>query len=669
MVSQCTNTNLVRLWGFSGGGDGYDARMFNAIENLGSVLQNAPANMKFVVTLSNYYSSGVFQPWPAPEENPTRWFSYDWKTNRFSDFVNQVTTKFKGNSKILIWEVMNEPNCDGSEECTTAQHRFLKDVSDIIAANDPGKLISAGNQAQNTGGEHFDNGEYEDIVGYKNITAATCHLYLEDQNTAIPNCIQALTISKKYNKFFYIGELGYSVGCTAPDCTNTCSQDVLKKRKDTILDTAKDFTDAGAQGIIVWQFSPERNSTLTCDGASVFPEDPFCSIKDNATLNDNTNVNTTKNITNNNQQQNQTNTGSGGFSFNPENPKPGDQLKVIFTSSKGLAWVNLAGEGPGGKKINMAGKTPTITKDSKGYHWTYTIDKVVNGTYTFTFSHDCQRYNKKDTKPEDLAPICDGAVPGKITVGGNNSDSETHKTSNQQQINMDKTNQKCFNISANIKPTNATGGVNFNFTVTVTMTGRRDGHIQLFSSKDPDKDIIAYANGSHPVIISKTVYPDQITWRPTPEASVFVANNQTTDYGFRVKIDECGDLGNMDWVSCKVSVDKNGAPSISGANCSGDNTSITQSTTNAVKINSPGKITLNISAIDPVDPMALEYCQKFQTSNAGCVNPHDQIVEGDTVTMSFPDGNPLIFCGSIPVDKRDKVNGSDRACFMVQQKT
>ena len=538
MVSQCSNTSLVRLWGFSGGGDSYDSRMFNAVENLGNVLENAPSNMKFVVTLSNYYTSGVYQPWPAPEENPTRWFSSDWKMNRYKDFVNQVTSKYKGNSKIMIWEIMNEPNCDGSSECTEAQHQFIKDVSDLIAANDPGKMISAGNQAQNTGGEHFDNGEYEDIVKYNNISAASCHLYLENKDITVPNCIRALSIAKQHNKFFYIGELGFSIGCTAPDCTNTCSQDKLVQRKDAILNTARDFTDAGTQGIIVWQFSPERNSELTCDGASVFPQDPFCSIKNIKTLENDSNVKTDNTI------KTQTNTGGGGFSFNPANPKPGDQLKITFTSSKGLAWVNLAVDGPDGEKINMAGKTPAISKDSKGYHWTYTVQNVKKGDYNFTFSHDCQKYNMK--KGQALAAICANPVTGKITVGGNKNTTET-KT-NKTQVSKQNNNTQNAQIQ-----------------------------------------------------------------------------NQTT-------INQ-------------------------------------QPNQSAVRISSPGKITLNISAINPVDPMALEYCQKFQTSNAGCVNPHDQVVDGDTVTMSFPDGNPLIFCGSIPVDKRNKVNGSDRACFMVQQKT
>ncbi len=89
--------------------------------------------------------------------------------------------------------------------------------------------------------------------------------------------------------------------------------------------------------------------------------------------------------------------------------------------------------------------------------------------------------------------------------------------------------------------------------------------------------------------------------------------------------------------------------------------------TKAVEISTPGKITLDVSLIDPIDPYVLEYCERAQTSNAGCINPHDQKVENGKVTMSFPDGNPAIFCGSIPEKRRAEVNGSDRSCVVFLQ--
>lgn len=507
MVSKCSNTTTVRFWGFSAGGEGYDARRFNAVDNIGKVLNNSPANMKFIITLSNYYSTGVFQPWPAAQDNPTNWFASDWKRNGFANFVNAVTTKYKGNPKILMWEIMNEPNCTPDAECSTAQHLFLKEISNIIAKNDPGKLISPGLQGQNTGGEHFDNGDYEAITQLPNISANSCHLYMgpasPNSNLSKANCLQALEITRRNNKLFYIGEFGGEYGCTSHECINTCPANTLQARKTEMMSVAKEFTDRGAGGVLIWQFSPERNSTLTCDGSSVFPGDPFCSITEEKTLE----------------------TSQTRITFDPAAPKTGDTLKIIISANQGMVWVNLAGIDPKGKKFNLARISPKTSSDKNGFSWTYSLEKIVEGDYTFIFSDNCQKYNKQG---QPLKDICDEKKTEKITVS---KGSQTKNTS-QNEI------------------------------------------------------------------------------QPAQKEEISTALN----------------------------------------------------------ISSPGKITLDISTIDPIDPYALEYC-KNQTSNADCTNPHDQVVQNGTVTMSFPDGNPAIFCGSIPEKRRSEAKGSDRSCIVFLQKT
>jgi len=389
MVSQCNSTNVVRFWGFSGGGSKDKPNINNAVLYIGKVLQNSPADMQFVITLSNYYTAGVFQPWPAPEANPTQWFNQDWKTNGFKDFVNSVTTTYKGNSKILMWEIMNEPNCTGDAGCTLAQHKFLKEVADMIANNDPGKLISAGNQAQNTGGEHFDNGDYEDIVSYKNITAASCHTYINDANSTKENCVQALNITKKYNKFFYVGEIGVKdSGCTTPECVNACSKDKLQQRKNSILNIAKEFVNLGAQGILVWQFSPERNSALTCDGSSVFPDDPFCSITGNKTLTDTgTNTNNTGN----------TNIPTS-INFNPQNPQKNTPFEVIIKSGTAFQYVYMKifkssdteKKNPVFLPVTNRDDVPKTTAGNPN-QWIYEVDKSLkeDGDYVVDFYERC----------------------------------------------------------------------------------------------------------------------------------------------------------------------------------------------------------------------------------------------------------------------------------------
>ncbi len=402
MVSQCSNTTVVRFWGFSGGGDGYQARLFNAIENIGKVLDNAPANIQFIITLSNYYSQGVFQPWPDPQQNPTQWYGSDWKRNGFGDFVNAVTTKYKGSPKILMWEIMNEPNCTGDQACTEAQHQFLKEASDIIARNDPGKLISPGLQGQNTGGEHFDNGDYEAITQLPNISANSCHLYAgpssPNSNLSKANCLQALEITKRNDKLFYIGEFGGEYGCTSAACTNTCPVNTLEMRKNEMMTVAKEFTDAGTNGVLVWQFSPERNPTLTCDGSSVFPGDPFCSIQGNTTL---TNKSTANNKKTSNTGQQTTNK-IATINFNPQNPKVNTSFKVIIASGTGFTWVHMKIFDKDGKKlIQEGGKKagqPIVSKIKDGYQWTYDAESIKEkGDYKVIFYSSCDKGCKEQS--------------------------------------------------------------------------------------------------------------------------------------------------------------------------------------------------------------------------------------------------------------------------------
>lgn len=85
------------------------------------------------------------------------------------------------------------------------------------------------------------------------------------------------------------------------------------------------------------------------------------------------------------------------------------------------------------------------------------------------------------------------------------------------------------------------------------------------------------------------------------------------------------------------------------------------------KFSVPGKISIKETDVYPIDPLALEYCDRAQTSNGGCTNPHDQVVGNGWVTMSFPEGKPLIFCGNIPKDIRPQFNNSDRTCKAIVQ--
>lgn len=209
--------------------------------------------------------------------------------------------------------------------------------------------------------------------------------------------------------------------------------------------------------------------------------------------------NSSQNLTNN-QQQNQTTTGASGLTFNPTNPNIGDILRVTASSKTALTWVNLAAKDPDGQIINFAGKTPGITRDSQGIHWTYAVDSVKKGTYAFVFSDRCDLHNTVKGAP--LATVCDNPVTGNITVGdntnqqttntnGNNQNKQTNttnastntqskqtNTANQQTTNTAKTAVQITFLKSDLDKLTQTGTVDYSTTEYCYTVTEKDRHCQ-----------------------------------------------------------------------------------------------------------------------------------------------------------------------------------------------
>lgn len=142
--------------------------------------------------------------------------------------------------------------------------------------------------------------------------------------------------------------------------------------------------------------------------------------------------------TTNNQPTNNQSIDSGAFTYSFQ----GTNLSVTYSNAKGLTWVNLAGSGPTGK-INMAGTTPTMGKNTNGFYWTYIIKDAKEGTYTFIFSDNCQKYNKAGMKKEELKDVCDKKGTDTIVIQKNNKQelSTSGKTQTQQNLAKESVTQ------------------------------------------------------------------------------------------------------------------------------------------------------------------------------------------------------------------------------------
>lgn len=262
-LAQNCQTNIVRFFGYEGWG-GYD--------HIQKVLDAAPPGMKFIIALEDF-------PYGPPEPNPKAWFSNGYKAS-YRPYVQKVVSRYAGNSKILVWEIMNEPHCKGDTSCSPFLLSFMDDVSGLIRSIDPGTYVSPGVGAGNHTGEEFGGG-YNNITALPNITANSCHFYYGNPS----NCLTAFGITSSYGKFFYVGEAGY-VGngsgvegsCTSSSCTNVCDLSTLQQRAAAVQSNLSQLTQAGIDTFIIWQFSPEGSPLLICDKFSVFPHDPICEI-------------------------------------------------------------------------------------------------------------------------------------------------------------------------------------------------------------------------------------------------------------------------------------------------------------------------------------------------------------------------------------------------------
>jgi len=253
-------TTIVRFWGYQ------STLGINGDNDIQKVLDAAPSGMKFIIALEDFsYGPAI--------NNPSSWFESGYKTS-YRPYVEKILNKYGHDSRILVWEIMNEPHCKGDPNCFPHFKNFVADISTLINSK-TSSYVSPGLM-----GGHLTWAQYEEISQLPNITANSCHY---NANTNNPNtCLEALNHRSGTN-FFYVGEAGYQGegncsggACTNSNCTNCCDLPVLQKRADQVKNDLNTLMGAGANAFLIWQFSPKGSSTLICDSFSVFPKDPIC---------------------------------------------------------------------------------------------------------------------------------------------------------------------------------------------------------------------------------------------------------------------------------------------------------------------------------------------------------------------------------------------------------
>jgi hypothetical protein len=263
---------VVRLWNF-------DQNNPNMMQNVLDAAQGL--DVKFVISLGDWNGN--------PGRNWADWYGSGYRNDGYRNWVQQQVSQYGSNPNI-IWEILNEPHCDGGGACPDNFVNFMDDISTLIADNSPsGTLISAGMKAFI--GEDLADGTYERIINLPNITAGSCHYYNTrctqwESTNGVQGCLAAKAMTKAQGKFFYVGEAGNLSGdttcnvggaaCDQIQCTPTSDASCnasgdLEARKNKML---ADMAAIGADLFLPWQYNNEGDPN--CDKFSVHPGDPLC---------------------------------------------------------------------------------------------------------------------------------------------------------------------------------------------------------------------------------------------------------------------------------------------------------------------------------------------------------------------------------------------------------
>lgn len=238
-LSDSCRTTIVRMWGYK------NTHGIDGLNNLQKVFENAPSNVKFIVALEDF-------PYGPAGSDPGAWFGGGYRTE-YREYVRQVVTKYRG--KVFMWELMNEPHCKGDASCPGKLVSWANDISTLIRSIDSSALISPGML-----GDNLTDQAYQAVTALPNITANSCHFYnVDGPNT---DCNVPKAIVKGLNKYFYVGEAGYSVA--------ECTGDGLKARASFFKQKEQDFSP---DAFLIWQYQMEGAGDQF---SVVSTSDPIC---------------------------------------------------------------------------------------------------------------------------------------------------------------------------------------------------------------------------------------------------------------------------------------------------------------------------------------------------------------------------------------------------------
>lgn len=227
-MSETFPNPVLRVWLLPG----YSQSRFQRMLDLGRKY-----GVRFVVSLDNYY-------WSKSES----WFQSTFGME-YLPHVEKVVARFRDRPEILMWELMNEPNCgpEGDRQsCLDAEYGWAKKTSELIKALDPCHLVSIGTSGVVTwtpGGE----GNFRRMHALPSVDIISVH---KEVNKEMDNEVR---LARELGKPLFIGEAYYQV---YDDRCQVIRQEMLGERADAVERDIRATFEQGSSGYLLWQYAP-----------------------------------------------------------------------------------------------------------------------------------------------------------------------------------------------------------------------------------------------------------------------------------------------------------------------------------------------------------------------------------------------------------------------------
>jgi hypothetical protein len=239
--------NALRVWYF----DYHDPERLQRLLELGDKY-----GIRFVVTLGDNVDRG------------RDWFFGDDDEETYRPHLEATVARFKDRPEILMWDVLNEPNCGErfDEECMTTIREWLSLATGKVKAIDPCHLISTG---------MIGDGNSEDEERwYKGIHAKGSVSAVSQHRRATEETFNEVAIAEDIERPIFFGEIyykAYDAGCEPLNG----GQD-LRDRAETVKDDLAAAIDMGVDGYLLWDLNAGRAGDREfCSEFGYDPDDPL----------------------------------------------------------------------------------------------------------------------------------------------------------------------------------------------------------------------------------------------------------------------------------------------------------------------------------------------------------------------------------------------------------